>query len=199
MPTVVFDISMSLDGYITAAHQTAAEPLGRGGLVLHEWGWGDDPVGRELGAAGMARCKTAITGRVTYDHSLPFWGAYGPKGQARTPTFVVTHEPPEQSPVGGVYEFVTGGLEEAIKRATAAAGDGDVEVIGGADLARQFIEAGLIDEIVIHLVPVLFGDGTRLFEMMKIENTRLEVIEVIPTRAAIHVRYRVLKPVTAGS
>lgn len=174
--------------------QTAAEPLGTGGLVLHEWSGGEDPVGRELGAAGIARHKTAIAGRVTYDHSLPFWGACGPKGQARTSTFVVTHEPPAHSPEGGVYEFVTGGIDEALKRAVESAGDGDVEVIGGADLARQFIEAGLIDEIIVHLVPVLFGDGTRLFDTLAIDHIRLEVMEVVQSRAATHVRYRVPKP-----
>jgi dihydrofolate reductase len=193
MTTVVLDISMSLDGYITAACQTVAEPLGKGGLVLHEWRGGDDAVGRELEVAGVARYKAAIAGRGTYDHSLPFWGAWGPTGRARTPTFVVTHEPPARSPEGGVYEFVTG-VDEALKCATAGAGDGDVEVIGGADLARQFIQAGLIDEVIVHLVPVLFGDGTRLFEAMNIDHTQLEVMEVVQTRAATHFRYRVLKP-----
>lgn len=198
MTTVVFDISTSLDGYITAAHQTAAEPMGKDGLVLHDWGWDGDPAGRALGLASVERYKAYIAGRVTYDHSLPWWKNNGPNSDARTPVFVVTHEAPAQSPDDGVYEFVTGGVEEALARATAAAGGGDVEVMS-AGLARQFIEAGLLDEIVLHVVPILFGDGTRLFDVMAIDHTRLEPIEVVQTLAATHLRYRVLKPDIARS
>jgi dihydrofolate reductase len=194
MTTVVFDISMSLDGYITAAQQTAAEPMGKGGEVLHDWALGDDPVGQEMLAASLERYKTVIAGRVAYDHSLPWWGADGPISAVRAPVFVVTHEAPVQSPEGGVYEFVTDGIEEALKRAKAVAGDGDVEVLGGASLARQFIQAGLIDEIVLHVVPVVFGGGTRLFDVMNIDHTQLETVEVVQTRAATHLRYSVRKP-----
>jgi dihydrofolate reductase len=193
MASVVVDLSMSLDGYITAADQTTTEPMGNGGEVLHDWGNSDDPVGRELAAAAVARYGAVIAGRVTYEHHLPFWGANGPKGTARRPVFVVTREPPACAPEVGVYEFVTDGLNEALIRAQAAAGDSDVEVLGGAVLARQFVEAGLVDEIVIHLVPVVLGDGTRLFEAMKIDRTRLQVIEVVQSRAATHLRYRELK------
>jgi dihydrofolate reductase len=190
MATVIFDISMSLDGYITAAHQTAAEPMGKDGLMLHDWNF-HDPAGQELGAAAAARYKAYIAGRRTYEHSLPWWGTDGP--QARTPVFVVTHEAPAQSADDDVYKFVTGGIEEALERATAAANGGDVEVMS-ASLARQFIEAGLLDEIVLHVVPVLFGAGTRLFDEMNIDHTRLEPIDVTTTATATHLRYRVLKP-----
>jgi dihydrofolate reductase len=191
MSTVIFDISMSLDGYITAAHQTDADPMGKNGLVLHDWSYGDDTAGQEIGATAVLRYKAYIAGRRTYDHSLPWWGTDGP--HARTPVFVVTHEPPTESPDDDVYEFVTGGIEDALKRARAAADGGDVEVMS-ASVARQFIEAGLLDEIVLHVAPVLFGDGTRLFDVMNIDHTRLEPIDVTRTLAATHLRYRVVKP-----
>jgi len=193
MTTVVFDVSTSLDGYITAAHQTEAEPMGKDGLILHDWGFGDDPVGKELGVAAQSGYHAVIVGRTTYDHSLPWWGADGPIGAARRPVFVITHEAPAESPENGVYEFVTNGIEEAHKRARAAAGDGNV-VVQGANVAQQLIEAGLIDEILLHVVPVLFGGGTRLFDNMTIDHTWLETTEVVQTLAATHLRYRVRRP-----
>jgi len=192
---VVLDISMSLDGYITATEQTAAEPMGRDGLVLHDWAWGDDPAGQEIGGMALARYQAVIAGRTTYDHSLPWWGADGPIGSTRRPVFVVTHEAPKKSPAGGVYEFVTDGIEEALARAMKAAGDGDIEVMS-ASVGRQFIEAGLLDEIVLHVVPVLFGDGIRLFDRLKIDHTWLDTIDVVRTSAATHQRFRILKPKT---
>jgi dihydrofolate reductase len=192
MTSVVFDISMSLDGYVTAANQTAEMPTGPGGEALLEWAFGDDPAGNELLASSARGLGAVIAGRTTYDHSLPWWEANGPTGADRRPVFVVTHEAPASSPDGGVYEFVTGGIEEALTRAKAVAGDGVVAVMGGADLARQYIAAGLVDEISIHLVPVLFGGGTRLFDAMAIDHTRLEVRQVIDTPKATHLRYRVV-------
>jgi dihydrofolate reductase len=191
MSTVIFDISMSLDGYITAAHQTDADPMGKDGLVLHDWSYGEDTAGQEIGSTAVARYRAYIAGRRTYDHSLPWWGTDGP--HKRTPVFVVTHEAPAQSPDDEVYQFVTGGIAAALTRAKAAAGGGDVEVMS-ASLARQFLEAGLLDEIVLHVMPVLFGDGTRLFDVMDIDHTRLETIDVTRTLAATHLRYRVLRP-----
>jgi dihydrofolate reductase len=124
---------------------------------------------------------------------VPFWGADGPTGPARRPLFVVTHDVPEHTPEGGVYTFVTGGIEQALQAAKAAAGDKDVAVMGGADIGRQYLQAGLIDEISIHLVPVLFGSGTRMFEQLGDKHIELETIEVIQTSAATHLRFRVVK------
>lgn len=188
MTNVVFDTSMSLDGFITAAPRTAAEPLGPGGEVLHEWAFADS-AGKELLASSVRGLGAVIAGRTTYEHSLPGWRADGPSGAARRPTIVVTHTAPASSPANGVYEFVTDGIEAALTRARAVAGDGDVVVMGGADLGRQYIAAGLLDEISIHLVPVLFGAGTRLFDALRIDHTRLEVRQVIDTPAATHLRY----------
>jgi dihydrofolate reductase len=192
MGTVIFDISMSLDGYITAADRTPEEPMGRDGLRLVDWAIGDDERGRKLLDDAVGQLGATIAGRTTYDTSLPWWGADGPSGSARRPVFVVTHQPPDESPADGVYEFVTDGIEAALEQAQAAAGEGAVVVMGGADLGRQYIAAGLVDEIQIHLVPVLFGGGTRMFDDSLDDHIDLEPVEVIETPVAIHQRFRVV-------
>ena len=92
-----------------------------------------------------------------------------------------------------VYTFVTDGIESALEQAKAAASDKDVSVTGGASIGRQYIAAGLVDEIRIHLVPVLFGNGTRMFEHLGSEHIRLETAEVLDTPAAMHLRYRIVR------
>ena len=199
MGTVIFDISMSLDGYITAADRTPEEPMGRDGLRLVDWAIGDDERGRKLLDDAVGQLGATIAGRTTYDTSLPWWGADGPSGSARRPVFVVTHQPPDESPADGVYEFVTDGIEAALEQAQAAAGEGAVVVMGGADLGRQYIAAGLVDEIQIHLVPVLFGGGTRMFDDSLDDHIDLEPVEVIETPVAIHQRFRVVGRGTAAN
>lgn len=191
MSKVIVDISMSLDGYIRASDPTPDEPLGKGGEQLHEWAFGKDERDAEAMREGAATLGALIGGRTTYDDSIRWWGADGPTGPARRPLFVVTHEPPVDVPADGVYTFVTDGIESALDRARAAAGDADVAIMGGADLAQQYLRAGLVDEIGIHLVPVLFGSGTRLFEHLGEEAVQLEPLTVTGTSAATHLRYRV--------
>jgi dihydrofolate reductase len=107
--------------------------------------------------------------------------------------FVLTHEAPETRLEDGVYIFVTTGVHEALKKAQASAGDKEVAVMGGANVGQQYLKAGLIDEIVIHLVPVLFGAGTRLFEHLGDEHIKLEPVHVLDTPSVTHLRYRVVK------
>ena len=159
--------------------------MGDGGIRLVEWAMSDE--GQEYLAAAGSTLGAVIAGRRTYDLSLPWWGAGGPTG-GRHPVFVVTHEPPADVPEDGVYTFVTDGIESALAQAQAAAGDRTVCVMGGADLGRQYLRAGLLDEISIHLVPVLLGAGTRMFEHLEAE---LVAAEVVQTPAVTHLRYRV--------
>ncbi|WP_330630239.1 dihydrofolate reductase family protein [Halocatena halophila] len=140
MSTVVLDISISLDGYITADTQSPEQPLGEGGAQLHDWI--DDEIGSQLLAEATANLGAAIAGRTTYDSSLPWWGADGPTGPARCPVFVVTHEQPSDPPADGVYTFVTDGIESALDQATATAGAETVSVMGGASICQQFLAAG---------------------------------------------------------
>jgi dihydrofolate reductase len=193
MGKVVFDISMSLDGFMTGAKQRPEEPLGDGGEQLHQWASSDDPRDREVLTGGGATLGAVICGRRTYDDSQPWWGADGPTGSDRVPVFVLSHDVPTEVPDGGVYTFVTGGVERTLQQARAVAGDKGVTVMGGADTGQQFLRAGLVDELSIHLVPVLFGSGTRMFEHLGDQHIQLEPAEVIQTAAATHLRYRVVK------
>jgi len=188
-----FDISMSLDGYITAAGQTAEAPLGEGGERLHEWAFGGDERDRTVLEEGVAGTGAVITGRRNYEHSMPWWGAGGPTGEARLPVIVVSHSVPSDAPEGGVYEFVTDGIEAALDRAREAAGAKDVTVMGGANTGQQYLRAGLIDRVSIHLVPVIFGGGTRMFENLGGDQPRLECAGSIQTDKATHIRYRLVR------
>ena len=193
MAKVIFDISMSVDGFITASNVRPEEPMGDGGQQLHEWASGDaDARSREILQNTVATEGAGICGRRTYDTSIPWWGADGPTGAARVPLFVVSHNEPDEVPAGGVYTFVES-IESAFDQAKAVAGDKDVSVMGGASIGQQFIRAGLVDEIVIHLVPVVFGSGTRMFENTGDEHIQLETIEVIEAPTATHLRLRVIK------
>jgi dihydrofolate reductase len=193
MSKVVFDISMSLDGFITASNRRPEEPMGDGGLRLVEWAVGEDEEGRGYLERSVSELGATICGRETYDTSLPWWGADGPSGPARRPVFVVTHEAPAESPEDGVYNFVTDGIESALEQAKAAAEGKVVTVMGGASIGQQYIAAGLVDELSIHLVPVLFGGGTRMFEHLGDEHIQLETFDVVETPAATHLRFRIAR------
>jgi dihydrofolate reductase len=193
MGKVIFDTSMSLDGFMTGANRTADQPLGDGGERLHDWAIQPDEQNLAYLTGAIEALGAVITGRTNYEDSIRWWGANGPTGPARRPVFVVTHRAPADSPAGGVYTFVTGGIEAALKQARAAAGEKNVCVMGGANVGQQYIAAGLIDEIVIHLAPVVFGSGTRMFEHLGSAHIQLESTEVIHTPAATHLHFRVVR------
>ena len=194
MGKVIFDISMSLDGFITGANPRPGAGwggLGEGDEQLHDWGFNsDDPRNREV-IAWYTTVGATLFGRTTYDLSILNWGADGPTGPARTPTVIVSHSVPQDIPSGGVYTFVNG-VEAAFETAKNLAGDNNISTTG-ADVAQQLLKLGLIDEISIHLVPVLFGSGTRLFDGLDGEHISLEIMEVTQTAEAIHMRFRVMK------
>lgn len=192
MGKVSFDISMSLDGFVTAANRRPEEPMGDDGERLHAWAFKSEDERNSKILEGGAALGAVIAGRRTYDDSVPWWGPDGPTGPARVPTIVVSHTAPKSVPEGGVYTFVDG-IEDALARAQEVAGDKDISVMGGANIAQQFIEAGLLDEISIHLVPVLFGSGLRLFEDHISKHIQLETTEVIETKEATHLRFRVVR------
>ncbi len=191
MSSVIFDMSMSLDGYIRAANPRPDEPLGEGGEALHAWAMSDDDAaGRDVLSRGVAATGAVICGRATYDDSIPWWEADGPTGPARLPVFVLTHTAPADAPAGGVYVFVTTGIEDALAQARAAAGGKNVTIMGGPAVGNQFLRAGLVDELSIHLVPVLFGTGTRLIETLP-AHIELELADAVSAPSATHLRYRV--------
>jgi len=194
MGKVVYDISMSLDGFIAGANarpEAGWAGLGDGGERLHDWGFNSvDPRNLKV-VESWASTGASIFGRTTYNNSILNWGADGPTGAARLPTIIVSHSVPQDIPDGGVYTFVDS-IEAALEAAKKLAGDKDIGIAGG-NIAQQFISLGLVDEIFIHLVPVLFGAGARLIEDLRGKHVQLETTEVIETKEAIHLRFRVIK------
>jgi dihydrofolate reductase len=181
-------MSMSVDGFVVGPGATREEPLGASGEILHAWG--GDPDGAAFVERTMANTGASICGRNTYDDSLPFWDEKGPTGDLRLPLFVVTHRPLAASHTGGIYH-ASSGVAEAIAAAKDAAPGKDVGIMGSS-IGSQAIELGLVDQIIVSTVPVLFGGGVRMFEALKNE-VRLEPVEVVDTKAATHVRYQVVR------
>jgi dihydrofolate reductase len=201
MASVTSDISMSLDGFITGPNDDVERPLGEGGERLHQWIYELASWRERHGLAGGKTNRDAevvdeafrnvgavVMGRRMFNHGEGPWGDDPP---FHMPVFVVTHKPKKTlSKEGGTtFTFVTDGIESALKRAKAAAGDKDVSVAGGANIVQQFLKAQLLDELQIHLVSVLLGGGRRLFEhagKMELEPTR-----VIASPGVTHLRFRV--------
>jgi dihydrofolate reductase len=190
MGIVIYDKSASLDGFIAGANMRLEAGLGDDGERLHDWAFQDE-AGLKLIEREVAELGAVICGRRTYDMSIPHWGAGGPTGEARVPLFVLSHGVPDDVPEDGVYTFVDT-LETALARARETAGDKNISVMG-ADVGRQLVNAGVIDEISVHVVPVLFGSDTPLFGAGVDEHVTLELVGVTETRYAAHLRYRVVR------
>jgi len=190
MSKVTFDISLSLDGFMQAANARPEQPMGDGGERLHAWAFDGDEADRQVVADGGADSGAVIAGRRTYDDSLPWWGADGPTGNRRLPVVVLTHRAPAESPEDGVYVFAEGGVEDALERARDAAGGKGITIMGGAETGRAFIAAGLVDELSLHVAPVLLGSGTRMFGEAQLA---LEPLATVQTPNATHLRFRVLR------
>jgi dihydrofolate reductase len=195
---------MSLDGFIAGPNDGPERPLGEGGERLFEWYSGGDteyrlpgtglvfrvsPQSAELLRETRETTGALVTGRRTFDLT----GGWGGKHPLDVPVFVVTHSVTQDWVYeGSPFTFVTDGLESAVEQARAVAGDKDVGVIG-ASLVQQCIRAGLLDEIHIDLVPVLLGDGIRLFDHLGTEPIELESTRVIEGAGVTHLTFRVVK------
>jgi dihydrofolate reductase len=186
MGSVIYDKSMSLDGFIAAENMRVEAGLGDDGQRLHDWAF-EDEAGKELIEREVGGLGAVICGRTTYEMSQ--WGADGPTASARVPVVVLSHSVPDDVPEGGVYTFVDD-LATALATAREIAGDKNISVMGG-DVGRQFLREGLVDEISVHLVPVLFGAGLPMFEHVVDEHTTLELIGISQSPHAVHLRYRV--------
>ena len=204
MGKVATGLSMSLDGFIAGSNDGQRQPLGEGGERLFAWFSAGDteyglpgtemvfrvsPQSAEMLREAHAGMGAFVTGRRTFDITNE-WGGSPPLG---VPTFVVTHTVPqewvyERSP----FQFVTGGVESAVEKARAVAGDKDVAV-GAASIAQQCIRAGLLDEVHVDLVPVLLGDGVRLFEHLGGGPIELESTRVLEGAGVTHLTFRVVK------
>jgi len=191
MAKIAFNISMSLDGFITAGNQTKEEPLGKNGEVLHEWFFNSGAEGDAYVQRLTSNAGAVICGRKCYDDSIPYWDENGPTGPLKLPLFVVTHRPLLASHNSRIYH-AAGTIPDAVAQAKAAAGGKDVSLMGGADVFRQALAGGFVDEIELHVVPVLFGAGTRLFDALP-EQIKLEPTTLLDTPLARHIAYRVVR------
>jgi dihydrofolate reductase len=190
MSRVLIDISMSLDGFAVAPGATADEPLGVGGEQLHNWAFQGSEDGRALLTAAVDQTGAIIMGRRTYEDSR--WGSDGPSGPARIPTVIVTHTAPTDVPANGVYTFVSG-IDEAVATARKIAGDRNVGVGGGASVVQQVLARNLADGVQLHVVPVLFGGGLRLFDDGGKFARKLKLVWSLVGPTATHLRYDVLR------
>jgi dihydrofolate reductase len=198
MTRVVSGITTSLDGYITGPNDGPGRGLGEGGERLHYWVFGgpwsyaEEPRGEMTDAdkayfdVAVANQGAVIGGRWTYE-AAEHWGGRNPWP---VPFFIVTHRP-EEAPADAGFTFVSG-LDAAIEAARAAAGGKDVHVMGGADIIRQALRAGYIEELSISIAPVVLGGGKRLFEGFD-QSLTLEPVRVVQSPLATHITYRVLR------
>lgn len=199
------DMSMSLDGYIAGPNGGVGNPLGDGGERLHRWAYELASWRERQGMAGGRTSRDAevveesfadvgatVMGRRMFEEGE---GPWGDKPPFRMPVFVLTHDAGEKLVKGGgtTFTFVTDGIESALEQARAAAGDKDIRIAGGANTVQQFIRAGLLDELQIHLAPVFLGDGVRLFDHLGTERIELKSTRVIETPGVTHLKFRVVK------
>ncbi len=200
MGKLVVGLSMSLDGFIAGANDGPGNPLGDGGSRLFDW-WtagserlGPDarfrpPARSRVVVEEMFRCGAIITGRRTFDIAGG-WGGHHPLG---APFFLLTHNPPDRHVGPGTDgTVVTDGIESALAQARAVAGERDVAVCA-ADVAQQYLRAGLLDEIDIDLVPCLLGAGVRLFAGLEGRQFELECTRLVVSDGVTHLRYRVVR------
>ena len=194
MARVICDMSTSLDGYVTGPNDSRENPFGDGAEMLHDWIFdAATDEDRAILQETLDNVGAIVMGRTSFDKNEGDggWGDCGPIGDF--PCFVVTHHKPTRSHPP-IYTFVTDGVATAIDVAHITAGGRDVVVNGGADIIQQAVDAGLVDELRVHVVPVLLGGGTRLFESPLEEQVELERTDAVMTPLATHLTFQVLKP-----
>lgn len=191
MGKVVIDITMSLDGFVTGPNDGPDNGLGDGGRVLHEWALNPTEDDQKLLIdEPVATIGSGVLGRRTFDVAEQAWGDNPPFGEGEI--FIPTHRPHERLQRGATTFVFVDSAETALKMAQAAAGDLSVNIMG-ANISQQYLKAGLVDELEIHVANVLLGAGRPLFAYIGTDPIQLERIRVIPTPAATHIRYRVVQ------
>jgi dihydrofolate reductase len=190
MSRVSVDMSMSLDGFVAGPNTSAAHPLGEGGELLHRWLFAEpqDPRDRQVALDQRAAVAAVVLGRRTFDVGVPIWADV----PYPVPCFVLTHRPKDELVMAsGSFTFVTTGNDDAVRAASAAAGNGTVQVMG-AETVQQVVAAGLLDEVQVNLVPVLLGRGVRMFDRLAADHVELERTRVIEGGSVTHLRFRVV-------
>lgn len=191
MGKVIAEQSMSLDGFTTGPNVTFDVPMGVRGEGLHDWMFSND-AGAEIRNAPFKTSGAIVIGRRMFDLGVERWGDNPP---FHMPVFVITHRAGDRLVKAGgtTYFLVTDGVDDALAQARAAAGDKDVTVLGGANIIQRFMKAGLLDELNLHLVPILLGDGTRLFHEITPEQITLHRTRAFDSVGVTHLTLRVVK------
>ncbi len=206
-----FQIAVSLDGYVAGPHQSEEDPLGVGGMRLHEWIFGLEAWRKQQGLdGGEVNASTPVieeaqsnVGAIVMGRNMfgggpgpwredpPWNGWWGEDPPYHVPVFVLTHHPrePLEMEGGTTFVFVTDGIAAALEQAKRAAGGRDVALGGGASVVQQYLAGGLIDEFELHIVPVVLGDGERLLD--HIGQIDVEQVRVIEAPGVTHIKYRV--------
>ena len=213
MNTVVFDISMSLDGFVAGPDPSMEDPLGKQGEDLHQWAFrlaswrkahggegGETGPDSDLVAEHIASYGAVVMGRRMFSGGEGPWesdpnarGWWGDDPPFHVPVFVLTRHPRESLEMQGgtTFHFVTEGIDAALDRAAEAAGNRDVHVAGGADVVQQALNACRFDELTFHVSPMLLGSGTRLFDGIDADRVKLEPLPMPASPVVTHLRYRV--------
>jgi dihydrofolate reductase len=213
MPRLMCDISISLDGFVAGPDPSLEQPLGAGGELLHEWAFtahswreshglegGEKNADSEVIEESMGATGAVVMGRRMFSGGEGAWendprarGWWGDDPPFHVPVFVLTHHPRETLVMRGgtTFTYVNEGIEAAVDAARSTAGDKDVLVAGGASVVQQCLKAGLLDELQIHVAPVLLGNGTSLFDRLDIEPLALEATRVLASPTVTHLRFRV--------
>lgn len=209
MRSITCQISISLDGFAAGPNQSLDNPIGEGGMRLHEWAFATDAWREQHGLGGGERSADSevaeevrqgigavVMGRRMFGGGDGPWdmswrGWWGEDPPFHAPVYVLTHHAREPLPMQGgtTFHFVTGGIESALEQARAAAGEQDVSIAGGASTVNQSLAAGLLDELYLHIVPIVLGAGERLWE--GVGRPALEPVKVVASPAVTHVKYRV--------
>jgi dihydrofolate reductase len=212
--TVRFQVAVSLDGFIAGPDQDEEDPLGVGGLALHEWIFTLEAWRRQQGLEGgevnastpvmeeaQANVGATVMGRNMFGggpgpwRADPSWnGWWGDNPPYHSPVFVLTHHPREPLAMEGdtTFVFVTDGIESALERAREAAGSHDVLIGGGAHAIQQYLGAGLVDEFELHVVPLLLGRGERLFDGVG-DHLALKQVRAVEAPGVTHIKYRLVR------
>jgi dihydrofolate reductase len=209
MSSITCNISISLDGFVAGPNQTLEEPLGEGGERLHEWvlrtaAWrrehgregGEDNADGEVVEETLQNVGAYVMGRKMFGGGDGPWdeswrGWWGDDPPFHVPVFVLTHHArePLEMKGGTTFHFVTDGVEPALEQARAAAAGRDVVVAGGASAINQCLAAGLLDELYLHIVPIVLGGGERL--LREVGDPKLEPVKVVASPLVTHIKYRV--------
>ncbi|WP_446219881.1 dihydrofolate reductase family protein [Micromonospora sp. IBHARD004] len=197
MTQVVVNMTMSLDGFTAGRNVGVTSPLGEGAEHLHDWitntGGSDGPNADGQAVQEMFTTTGAfVMGRRTFDVGIDLWGDDGAFG---VPCFVVTQRAKGTLTKGPTtFTFVTDGVDQAVKEARTVAAGKNVCVMGGADIAQQCLRAGLVDQLRIHLAPILIGAGSRLFDHPELTRLDLERTGVVNGPIATHLAFRLVRP-----